>query len=328
MTSLQTEYMGIELKSPIIVGACSLSRQIDTIKEIESAGAGALVVKSLFEEAIQLERGQLEAQLEQYDAMYSEAISMFPSVEHGGPTEHLYWIEKARKTTKIPLIASLNCLNNDVWVDYAGKLCDTGVDGLELNFYSPPIDPEISADGIEKRELETFAEVREAVKIPIAVKLHPNYTNMMRVAMAFDKAGADALVLFNRLFQPDLDIKQEAEVKKLHLSSPSASLESLRWMGLLHGKVKGDLVASGGVFQGEDVVKMLLAGATAVQVVSTVYRNKIPHVKKMNQDLRKWMKGKGYESLEGFRGKVSKRDLKDAWAHERGQYIKALLGFD
>ncbi len=328
MTSLKTSYLGVALKNPIVVGACSLSKKVETIKAAEDAGAGAMVIKSLFEEAIQIERGQLNDELTQYDSMYAEALSMFPSLEHGGPKEHLYWIEKARKATSMPLFASLNAVNEDIWVDYARQLAETGVDGLELNFYSLPIDPDISSDDIERREIETFAKVREAVKIPLAVKLHSSYTNLTRVAMGFDKAGADGLVLFNRLFQPDLDIETEEESKTFQLSSPDQSRIALRWVGLLHGRVEADLIASGGITEGADAVKMILAGATAVQVVSALYRHKINHIGTMLADIEAWMARKGYEDLDAFRGKVSKRALKDAWAHERGHYIKALLGFD
>ncbi len=328
MTSLRTTYLGVELKNPIVVGACSLSKKLESIKAAEDAGAGGMVIKSLFEEAIQIERGRLMEELTQYDAMYAEAISMFPSVEHGGPKEHLHWVEKARKATNMPLFASLNAVNEEVWVDYARQLAETGVDGLELNFYSPPIDPDVSSDDIERQEIETFAKVREAVKIPLAVKLHPSYTNLSRVAMGFDKAGADGLVLFNRLFQPDVDIETEEEAKTFQLSSPDQARYALRWVALLHGRVNADLIASGGISEGGDAIKMILAGATAVQVVSTLYRHNVEYIGTMLADMEAWMQRKGYENLEAFRGKISKRRLKDAWAYERGQYIKALLGFD
>jgi len=328
MADLRTKYMGIELKNPIVVGACSLSKQIDTIRQIEAAGAGALVLKSLFQEQIQLEHGKLEDELSQFEELYAEAITLFPNVEHGGPKEHLYWVAEAKKACSIPLIASINAVSDEAWGEYAVKLAETGVDGLELNFYSLPLDPEISSSEIEKRELEIFTQIRAAVKIPIAVKLHPFYTSMFHVATAFDRAGANAVILFNRLFQPDLSIERAEEFPRLVLSDSTDSFIPLRWAALLHGRVKADIISATGIMTGRDAIKMIMAGATAVQVVSTLYRNKVTHIGEMLAEINTWMDGKGYKSLADFRGQASKKNVKDPWAFERGQYIKALLGFD
>jgi len=329
MADLRTTYMGIELKNPIVVGACSLSKQIDTIRQIEAAGAGALVLKSLFEEQIQLERGKLEDELSEYEELYAEAVTLFPNLEHGGPQEHVYWVAEAKKAVSIPLIASVNAVSDESWADYAVKLAETGVDGLELNFYSLPLDPELTSTAIEQRELEIFAKIRKAVKIPIAVKLHPFYTNMMHVAAAFDRAGANAVVMFNRLFQPDLSIERGEEIAHLVLSSATDSAVSLRWAALLHGRLqKADIVSATGIMTGRDAIKMIMAGASAVQVVSTLYKNKVTQIGEMLAEMSTWMDGKGYKTLADFRGKASKKNVKDPWAFERGQYIKALLGFD
>ena len=328
MADLRTSYMGIELKNPIVVGACSLSRQIDTIKELEAAGAGGLVLKSLFEEQVQLENAELEQSLSQYDDMYAEAVSLFPEVSHAGPKEHLYWVQEARKATEMPLIGSLNAVNEDVWVDYAKQLAETGVDGLELNFYSLPLDPNLAGGDIEKAELETFSKVRDAVKLPLAVKLHPFYTNVMNMVAEFDHRGANAVVLFNRMFQPDLNINTGQERKRLVLSDARDGLNTLRWTALLNGRVEADLVAGTGVLTGLDTVKMVMAGATAVQVASTLYANRPAYIGTMLEQLNGWMDEKGHTSLADFRGQASKQNVKDPWAYERGQYIKALLGFD
>jgi dihydroorotate dehydrogenase (fumarate) len=254
---------------------------------------------------------------------------MFPNIEHGGPQEHLFWVAEAKKSVSMPLIASVNAVSEESWAEYAVKLAETGVDGLELNFYSLPLDPELSSDEIEKRELEIFSKIRAAVKIPIAVKLHPYYTNMMHVASEFDRAGANAVVLFNRMFQPDLSIEQGEEVTRLVLSDATDSFVPLRWAALLHGRLQhADIASSTGVMTGRDVLKMIMAGATTVQVVSTLYKNKINHIGEMLSEMTTWMDGKGYKSLADFRGKASKKKVKDPWAFERGQYIKALLGFD
>ena len=328
MADLRTTYMGVELKNPIVVGACALSKQIDTIKQIEAAGAGGLVLKSLFEEQVQLESLGHDQALAQYDELYAEAVSLFPKQEHAGPKEHLYWVAEAKKAVSMPLFASLNAVKAEVWVDYARQLAETGVDGLELNFYSVPLDADLTGAQLEQAELEIFASVREAVKIPIAVKLHPYYSNVMNVASAFDRLGANAVVLFNRLFQPDINVDRQEEQASLVLSGASDKAVSLRWTALLHGRVEADLVSSTGVMTGRDVVKMLLAGASSVQVVSTLYRNKLTHLGAMLEELTGWMDEQGYDSLADFRGKVSKKNVKDPWAFERGQYIKALLGFE
>ena len=328
MADLRTTYMGIELKNPIVVGACSLSKQIDTIRQIEAAGAGALVIKSLFEEQVQLERAAFEESLGQYDDLYAEAVHLFPKLPHGGPKEHLYWVAETKKKVRLPLFASLNAVNEKIWVEYARQLADTGVDGLELNFYSLPLDPTLPSSEIEKRELDAFAKVRAAVKLPLAVKLHPYYTNMLHVAAAFDKAGANALVLFNRFFQPDISLEQETEKSALTLSTSSDASLALRWIALLAGRVEADLVGATGVITGKDALKMLLAGASSVQVVSTLYKNKVTTIGEICATIESWMQEKGYASLKDFRGKVSKQRVKDPWAFERGQYIKALLGFD
>ena len=328
MADLRTNYMGIELQNPIIVGACSLSKQIDSIRQIEAAGAGALVIKSLFEEQIQLERKSFEEEATQYDELYGEAVHLFPTLPHAGPKEHLYWISETRKAVAMPLIASLNAVRPETWVEWSRRLQDTGVNGLELNFYSLPLDPDVPSSEMEKRELDTFAKVREAVKIPIAVKLHPYYTNLLAVAAGFDRLGANALVLFNRFFQPDLSLETEAERSVLTFSNAADAQLPLRWMGLLHGRLRAELVASTGILTGRDALKMVLAGATAVQVVSTLYRNRINYLGDMLSEMRTWMDGKHYSTLDEFRGKASKAKVKDPWAFERGQYIKALIGFD
>jgi len=328
MANLETNYLGIKLKNPLVVGASSLSKNIDTIKQLEAAGAGGVVIKSLFEEQVQLERASFEQELTQYDALYAEAVEIFPKIEHGGPKEHLYWLGEAKKAVGLPLFASLNAVTPEIWVDYARQLAETGVDGLELNFYSPPLGFDRPGADIEKLELETFSKVREAVKIPIAVKLHPYYTNVYHLAQAFASRGADAVVLFNRLFQPDIDIRTMEERSQLRLSGSGDSLATLRWVALLYGNLDAQLVASTGINSGKDMVKMILAGASSVQVVSALYKNKLTHIGAMLEELSGWMDENKFGTLEEFRGKVSKKQVKDPWSFERAHYIKALLGFD
>ena len=328
MSDLKTTYMGVALPNPIVVGACSLSKRVDTIKQLEDAGAGALVIKSLFEEQIQHERGVYDERIEQYDNMFAEAVTMFPHQEHGGACDFLYWIKETRKAVRMPLFASLNAVQQETWVEYAKQLESTGVNGLELNFYSPPLDKKISAGEIEKGEVDIVAAVVAAVKIPVSVKLHPFYTSLLNHSDNLVAAGAKGLVLFNRLFEPDIDIYKEMKKATLHLSSSGDNRLPMRWAALLYGKTKADIISSTGIMCGKDAAKMILAGAQAVQITSTIYGNGMGQIRKIQADLESWMKEHKYSSLGEFRGKVAKERAEDPWHFERGQYITALLGFD
>jgi dihydroorotate dehydrogenase (fumarate) len=328
MTDLRTTYMGIPLANPIIVGSCSLSKKVDAVKRLEDAGAGGLVIKSLFEEQIQLEASEFDGAHGTMEGLFAEALSLFPKLDHAGPKEHVFWVGQMRKAVKMPLFASLNCVNLATWGEYAKQLQDTGVDGLELNFYSPPLDAAVRGSEIEKRELDTFAQVRSAVKLPIAVKLHPQYTSLMNVVAGFQAAGANGFVLFNKLFQPDIDIDTESKRASADFSVPQEALVSLRWTALLSESVRADIASGTGIGTGRDVAKMILAGAKAVQIAGALYRHGPSHIKVMLDDLSTWMDAHGYARLDGFRGKLAKRTTADAWSFERGQYIKAVVGFD
>ena len=204
MVSLKTKYMGIELKNPVIAGASSLTDRLDTIQQIENAGAGALVLASLFEEQIQLERLKLEEELEQFDNLHAEMADVFPNLEHAGSEEHLTWVRKAKETVGIPVIASLNAVNRETWVEYARQLQGTGVDGLELNFFATPSDFDTDGADVETEQLGILQEVKKAVSVPISVKLSIHYTNPLKLIKKLDDIGVDGFVLFNRFFQPDI----------------------------------------------------------------------------------------------------------------------------
>ena len=328
MADLRTTYMGVPLANPIVVGSSSLSKNLDSIKRIEQAGAGGLVIKSLFEEQVELEEEEFRTRLGGLEPGFAEAVSMFPKLEPGGPKQHLYWVEQARKAVKMPIFASLNCVNRVTWSEYAKRLEGTGVDGIELNFYSPPMDATVAAADIERRELSTLERVRSAVKIPIAVKLHPHYTSLMNVVARFEGAGANAFVLFNRLLQPDIDVERLAQRTAVGFSSSADSLLPLRWIGLLQDRVKADLIAAGGIWTGQDVAKMILVGAQAVQVVSALYREQFGHIQKMLGELSNWMDAHRFATLDAFRGKMGHGQGTDPWFFTRGQYIKALVGVD
>jgi len=325
MINLKTSYMGIELRNPLIAGASSLSLNIESLKAIEAAGAGAVVFKSLFEEQIQLEALELENELEEYNERHAEMVKLFPTLKHAGPADHLAKLRKAKDTLGIPVIASLNAMHPDTWVDYATEIEQTGVDALELNFYTTPKNFEVEGKTIIQSQVDTLKSVIEKVTIPVSVKLSPFYTNPLEVVRHFDQTGVQGFVLFNRLFEPDIDIEKEELVQSIVPSSEDDLRLPLRFTGLLYGHIAADICASTGVMTGADAVKLLLAGATAFQVVSTLYINGINHISNILSSIEEWMNRKGYSSLDEFRGKLAKKNLHDPFAYLRAQYVDILL---
>ncbi len=320
--------MGIKLKHPIIAGASKLTAHVDSIQELEKQGASAIVCSSLFEEQIQLERQKLEQDMQAYDDMNAEMLSIFPQVAHGGPREHLAWLKKIKETVTIPVIASLNCVHKETWIEYAKKIEETGVDGLELNFYQTPKSFELSAEDIEREQIEILKAVKEAVSIPVGVKLSVFYSNPLAFIKRLDEAGTDGFVLFNRFFQPDIDVEKEKHAVNFHLSNPKDVRLAIRFAGLLFGQIHAPVAANNGVFDTDDVIKVLLAGASAVQVVSTLYTNGPEHITHMIDELDLWMKDHQYSSLDEFKGKLSKQATPDPFVYDRAQYVDLLLKSD
>jgi dihydroorotate dehydrogenase (fumarate) len=324
MTDMQVRYMGLMLNNPVVVGACSLSSDVDRIRRVEQAGAGALVIKSLFEEQLLYESNTLEQALRVGAESFPEALTYFPPMEHGAAKEHLFWVEKARKAVDMPLIASINAVRPGQWTDFARQLQETGVDGLELNVYSVAADFEQAQDE-EARVLETFEAVRDAVSLPVAVKLSPFYSSVGRLVKELDERGARAVVLFNRFLQPDIDASSLKPRVAMDFSVPSEMRTALRWIALLYGKLGADLAGSTGVRDANDVVKYLLAGATAVQTVSALYIHDIEYVQTLVNGLEQWMQEHDFEAVEDFRGRVCAAHLPgDAHRFERAQYMKVL----
>lgn len=321
--------MGIELNSPVILGASNLAKNPDNLKKAEEFGAGAIVYASLFEEQIQLESFQLDERLTEFDDLYAEMVSIHPNIEHAGPDEHLLNLRKAKESLSIPLIASLNATNNETWIKYAKLLAETGIDALELNFYQIPMDFSRNAAEIEDSQIQTLKEIRKNISIPISVKLSPDYSNILNFIKQLEAAGADSLVLFNSFFQPDVDINNENHIKTTHLSHIGDYKKSLRYAGLLFNNIKADICSSHGVFSGDDVVRLLLSGATCVQVVSTVYKNGLMQIKNISKEIEAWMDGKGYRSIDEFRGKLSMNKLTgNPFIYKRAQYVDLLLNSD
>ena len=324
MTDLTTSYMGIPLASPLVVGACSISSMIDRVRLAEQAGAGALVIRSLFEEQIQLDAFRLEETLRAGGESYAEAGSYFPEVRPGTGQEHLHWIEKTRAAVNLPLIASLNAASPGRWVHYAQRLEGTGVNGLELNLYAVAADPRRDSAQIERELVDIVAAVRAETKLPLAVKLSPFYTSFGHVAQALDRAGVEALVLFNRFLQPDIDPATETIHSEMVLSTPEELRLPLRWTALLYGRVHAEIALSTGVHSGLDAAKALLAGAQVVQTASALLQHGIPYLSTMLRQLEGWMGEHGYAQLRDFRGRLSQQESPDPFAFERAQYVRLL----
>jgi dihydroorotate dehydrogenase (fumarate) len=326
MNKLKTSYMGISLDNPVILGASNLADDLDNLKKAEEFGVGAIVYKSLFEEEIQLESFQLDERMNEFNDLNAEMVQVHPNLEHAGPEEHLYKLRKAKESLSIPVIASLNAINNSTWVKYARLLCETGADGIEINFYQVPLDRDITAKEIEEDQIKTLKEIRKSISIPISVKLSSDYSNILNFINKLDNSGADALVLFNSFFQPDIDIFSEKHIKTSHLSNEGDYKKSLRYAGLLYNNIKADICSSLGILTGEDAIRLLLSGATCVQVVSTVYKNGLSQLGIMRKEIEDWMDSKNYKNIEEFRGKLSRHSLSNnPFVYKRAQYVDLLL---
>jgi dihydroorotate dehydrogenase (fumarate) len=323
--NLSTNYLGVTLKNPVIVGACNLSLDKKMAIELQEAGASAIVFKSLFEEQLHLEAAELEEDLHEYDDRHAEMTNIFPKIEHSGPKAHLLALKSLVDAVSIPVFASLNCIYNESWEEYAVYLSETGVAGLELNFYSTVSDDAKDILTIEADQIEALKRVKAKVRIPVAVKLSPFYTNPLAFIKQLDQNGANGYVLFNRLFQPDINIDIETLKMSYNLSHKGDARLALRYMGLLSGQVKGSLCANNGILDGEDMIASLLAGADAVQIVSTLYKNGSGQISRMVSELSDWMQKKGYNALSDFKGKMSKENIKEPHAYKRAQYVDILM---
>ncbi|HSR46811.1 MAG TPA: dihydroorotate dehydrogenase-like protein [Anaerolineales bacterium] len=324
MADLTTTYMGIPLSAPLVVAASSVSNMVDRVRLAEQAGAGALVIRSLFEEQIQIDALRMQESLQTGAESTSEARTYFPEIQPGMASEHLHWVEKTRAAVQMPLIGSLNAATPGSWVAFARQLEAAGVNALELNIYAVAADPRRDGRQIEQELLDIVAAVRSEVSVPLAVKLSPFYTAFGHVAHTVDKAGADALVLFNRFLQPDIDPATETPLTGMVLSTPDELRLPLRWTALLYGRIGAEIALSTGVHSGVDAAKALLAGAQVVQTASALLQHGIPFLSTMLRQLEGWMEEHGYARLEEFRGKLSQRESPDPFAYERAQYVRLL----
>ena len=326
---ITTTYLGLKLKSPIVCSAGPLSEKISNIREMEDAGAGAVVLYSIFEEQIEHEQLELDYHTSVHAESFAEATSYLPTPFEFklGPDEYLNHIRKAKEAVNIPVIASLNGKSIGGWTDYAKKMEQAGADAIELNIYLLPTDLNIPGNEIEKTYIEIVKAVKSAVKIPIAVKMHPFFSSTSFMASQLSKAGADGLVMFNRFYQPDIDLETLEVVPNVILSTPMAMRLPLRWIAMMYGRINADLAATSGIYNAEDVLKMVMAGAKVTQMLSALLKFGIGHIADVTTNLKTWMEEKEYESLDQMRGSMSYMNVDNPAKFERANYMKVLNSY-
>ncbi len=328
MVDLSTNYLGMKLHSPLVASASPLSRDVEGICRLEEAGASAVVLYSLFEEQLRQEAADLDYHLAAGTESFAESLTYFPqpSEFQTGPEGYLDHIRKAKASVSIPIIASLNGSTLGGWTKFAGEIERAGADAIECNIYYIPTDPKLTAEDIETTYLDILRAVKATVTLPVAVKLSPFFSNMANMAHRLDAAGADALVLFNRFYQPDIDL-EELEIRpNVLLSTPQALRLPLTWIGILHGRLKAGLAATGGVHGAQDVVKLLMVGANVTMMCSSLMRHGINHLRYVERELRDWMEAHEYESVAQMQGSMSQIRCPDPGAFERAQYMRAVKG--
>lgn len=323
---LTTNYLGYKLRSPLVASASPLSETVEGIQRLEDAGAGAVVLFSLFEEQLKLEQLALHHHLTHGADSFAEALSFFPEPESFKTTsaKYLELIAEAKQKVSIPIIASLNGTTPGNWIKFARQIEEAGADALEMNLYTIPTDPEITGAEVERADVEIVRAVRSSISLPVAVKLSPYFSNMANMARRFDEAGAASLVLFNRFYQPDIDLETLEVQPNILLSTPYDQRLPMRWIAILYGHIRADMAATSGVHSGRDAVKMLLAGATVTMLASALLKNGIDHLRTIEQELVDWMTEHEYESVAQMRGALSHRHAENPSAYERAQYMKAL----
>lgn len=325
---IRSSYLGLEIPSPVLVSACTLSEQTDNIARMEDAGAGAVVMFSLFEEQIRKEEARFKGVISETTYAFPEALDYFPDLEdfNVGVDEYLENIRKAKERVDIPIIGSLNGITNEGWIDYSRQIEQAGADALEMNIFFIPGDIALSSGEVEQRYIDIIETVKKEVKIPVAVKLSPYFSSTGNMALRLKNAGADGLVLFNRFYQPDFDIEELVVKNDLSYSESNEIRLPLLWIALLYKKVNLSLAATTGVQSATEVIKYLLAGADAVMTASALYKHGIDYLRTINREVEEWMYRMGFESLSAFRGSMSQQHISDPTAFERANYIRILEG--
>lgn len=323
---LRTTYLGMELQSPLVASASPLMQDLDNIKKLEDAGASAVVLHSLYEEEIRHERHALIHYLEHGTDSYAEALSYFPEPEvfYAKTDAYLEHIRKARETVDIPVIASLNGSSLGGWISFAKQMEQVGASAIELNIYNVPTDTTLTGASVEQSTLEIVKSVTDSVSLPVAVKLSPYFSNMANMAHRLDKAGANALVLFNRFYQPDINLESLEHEPNILLSTSYDMRLPLRWIGILYRQIKADLAATSGIHTAEDVIKMLMVGATVTMMTSAVLKHGSGIFRTIEDNMTIWLTENEYESVDQLRGSMSQIHSADASAFERSQYMRGL----
>jgi len=326
---LSTTYLGLELKNPIISSAGPLSEKIDNIKFMEDSGAAAVVLYSLFEEEIEHDTMELYHHISFHEESHAEAIDYFPQPYDFkiGPDEYLNHIRKAKAAVDIPIIASLNGKSLGGWINYAKKIEQAGADALELNIYLLATDLKKTSQEVEKLYIDIVKEVKMNVNIPISVKMHPFFSSVANMAEQLTQVGADGLVLFNRFYQPDIDLDRLEVVPNVLLSTPMAMRLPLRWIGILYGRIQADLAANSGIYTEKDVIKMIMAGAQVTEILSCLLKFGIGHITDMLNKMIYWMETNEYESIDQMRGSMSHKNIANPSQFERANYMKVLHSF-
>ena len=323
---LSTSYMGMKLPNPLVASASPLSREVNRVREMEEAGLAAVVLFSLFEEEIRHEAFALSHYLDYGSHSFSEAMDYLPEHEeyYVGPEFYLEHIHRLKEAVDIPVIGSLNGTTSGGWIEYARQIEAAGADALELNVYYIPTETSVTAQKVEDRYLDILTAVKETIDIPVAIKLNPFFSAMAHMAQQLDWVGADALVLFNRFYQPDIDLETLQVYPHVLLSTPQDMRLPLRWIAILYKQIKADLAASSGIHTAEDVLKMLMAGASVTMMTSALLEHGIQHARTVLQSMEEWMEEHEYESVKQMQGSMSQRNCADPTAFERANYIKAL----
>jgi len=329
MLDLTVTYLNLQLRTPLVASASPLSHELDGVRRLEDAGASAVVLYSVFEEQLCQEQAELEHHLSAGSQSFAESLTYFPKASefHTGPEEYLRHIQRAKDAVAIPVIASLNASTLGAWTNYARRIEDAGADAIECNIYFIPSDLERSSADVEGMVLEIVRSVKHSVHIPVAVKLSPFFTSMANMAKRLDAVGADGLVLFNRFYQPDIDL-EELSLKTGVLLSTSQSLRlPLTWIGILFGRVGASLAATSGIHRAEDVVKMLMVGADVTMLCSALLRHGVNHLRHVERGLREWMEHHEYDSVRQMQGSMSQLRCPDPSAFERALYVRAVKDF-
>jgi dihydroorotate dehydrogenase (fumarate) len=326
---LSTTYLGLKLRTPLVPAASPLSEEIDHIKQMEDAGASAVVLYSLFEEQLRQDRIELNQSMEQGTFSSPEALTYFPEPEeyHLGPEEYLKHVARAKAAVKIPIIASLNGSMAGGWTDYAKQIEQAGADALELNIYSIPTDMDKTSADVEQTYLDILKSVKAVVTIPVAVKLSPFFTNFANMAKKLDKAGANGLVLFNRFYQPDIDLESLEVRPNILLSTPMAMRVPLRWIAILYGRLNASLAATSGIHRATDSLKMLMAGADVTTLCSVLIRHGIRQITAIEREMVAWMEEHEYESVQQLKGSLSQKNCPAPSEFERAQYMRAISNY-